>query len=217
MLGPASVVRFGYTLGITSPLASNLSLALGSSEVTLLELTAAYSVFANKGQWIKPYGILEIEDHRGRVLWQVKPQKKVAMSQTGAAIITDMLTGVIKEGTGTKATVLKRSVAGKTGTTDEYKDALFIGFSPSIAAGVWVGRDLHNTLGDKETGARAALPIWIGFMSKALAQRTFEYFDIPDGVVRVPINPVTGAPVDSEAPNAVMALFKMGSEPLPAP
>ncbi len=217
MLGPASVVRFGHTLGITSPLAPNLSLALGSSEVTLLELTAAYSVFANRGQWIKAYGILEIDDHRGRVLWQAKPQKKVAMSRNGAAIITDMLTGVIREGTGRKATVLKRPVAGKTGTTDEYKDALFIGFSPSIAAGVWVGRDLHSTLGDLETGARAALPIWIEFMRKALAQQSYEYFDIPDDVVRVTINPMSGVPVPKEAPDAVPALFKKGSEPEAAP
>lgn len=217
MLGPASVVRFGHTLGITSPLAPNLSLALGSSEVTLLELTAAYAVFANRGQWIRAYGILEIDDHKGRVLWQVKPQKKVAMSQIGAAIITDMLTGVVREGTGRKATVLNRPVAGKTGTTDEYKDALFIGFSPSIAAGVWVGKDMHSTLGNLETGARAALPIWIGFMRKALPQRSYEYFDIPDDVVRVAINPASGVPVPKDTPDAVTALFKKGSEPEATP
>ena len=216
MLGPASVVRFGQDLGITSSLAPNLSLALGSSEVTLLELTAAYGVFANRGQWIKPFGLLEVDTHNGRVLWQVKPQKKVAMSREGAAVITDMLTGVIKEGTGKKAAVLKRPLAGKTGTTDQYKDALFIGFSPSIATGVWVGLDRNSSLGNLETGARAALPIWIEYMKKALAEKSYEFFDMPDDVVRVAIDPITGEAVREDSPTAVQALFKKGTAPKPA-
>ena len=215
MLGPDSVIRLGRKLGITSSLAPNLSLALGSSEVTLLELTSAYTVFANRGQWVKPFGILEVATHDGQVLWQAKSQKKVVMSRQDAAIVTDMLMGVIKEGTAKKASALKRPLAGKTGTTDEYNDALFVGFSPSIAAGVWVGVDRDSTLGDLETGARAALPIWEDYMRKAMAERPYEYFDIPDGVVRVMIDAVTGKATQAGTQNAVSALFKKGTEPKP--
>ncbi|MBW1835114.1 MAG: penicillin-binding protein 1A [Deltaproteobacteria bacterium] len=183
MLGPSSVVQFGYKLGIKSTLSPNLSLALGTSEVTLLELTSAYTVFPNRGKSIKPYGVMEIVDHNGRIVWRAKPKKRLVMSRTGAAIMTDMLMAVVKEGTGKKANIIKRPVAGKTGTTDKCKDALFVGFSPSIATGVWVGRDKFVTLGKRETGARAALPIWMEFMEKALADEPFQYFDIPDDVV----------------------------------
>ena len=131
MLGPSAVVRFARSLGIASPLAANLTLALGSSGISLLELTATYATFANHGQWVDPWGVLEIQDSKGRTIWRVKPLKRVAMSRAAAAITADMLVGVIQEGTGKQAAVLKRPLAGKTGTTDEYRDALFIGFSPS--------------------------------------------------------------------------------------
>jgi penicillin-binding protein 1A len=213
MLGPNSVARFGYDLGIESNLAPNLSLALGTSEVTLLDLTAAYAVFPNRGNRIKPFGVVEVLDRRGRILWRVKPQKKVAMSQAGAAIMTNMLEGVIQEGTGKKARVIQQPIAGKTGTTNDYKDALFIGFSPSIAAGVWVGQDAFSTLGAWETGAKAALPIWIEFMQNAPVKIPFQYFDIPDNVVKVRMSPLTGRLAPDDSPGAVNALFKQGTEP----
>ena len=213
MLGASSVARFGHTLGIESDLYPNLSLALGTSEVTLMNLTAAYTVFPNKGKLIKPYGIMEVVDRKGRVVWRVKPQKKVVMSRADAAIMTDMLCGVIQEGTGKKARVIKRPVAGKTGTTNNFKDALFIGFSPSIATGVWVGQDSFTTLGKGETGAKAALPIWIEFMDKALLDKPIQYFDMPDAVVKVPMDPSTGCRVTDDSPHAVSALFKKGTEP----
>ncbi len=213
MLGPAPVGQFGYSLGIESTLSPNLALALGSSEVTLMDLTAAYAVFPNRGQWVKPYAVMEIIDHRGRVIWRAKPRKKAVMSRSGAAIMTNMLTGVIQEGTGKKARVLGRPLAGKTGTTNEFKDALFIGFSPSITTGVWVGQDASESLGNLETGARAALPIWMDFMKTALSKHTYQYFDIPDDVVQVAMDPTTGLPLDKGNPSAVLALFKKGTEP----
>ncbi|OEU67741.1 MAG: hypothetical protein BBJ57_03690 [Desulfobacterales bacterium PC51MH44] len=213
MLGPASVAQFGYTLGIDSTLSPNLSLALGTSEVTLIDLTTAFAVFPNNGKMIKPFGIMEVVDRNGRIVWRVKPHQKVVMSRAGAAIVTNMLEGVIQEGTGKKARVIKHPVAGKTGTTSEFKDALFIGFSPSIATGVWVGQDAFTTLGERETGAKAALPIWIEFMTAALADKPFQYFDIPDDVVKERINPSTGRIVSDDSPNAVTALFKKGTEP----
>ena len=218
MLGPSSVVQFGYKLGIESTLSPNLSLALGTSEVTLLELTSAYTVFPNRGKSIKPYGVMEVVDHNGRIVWRAKPKKRLVMSRTGAAIITDMLMAVVKEGTGKKASIIKHPVAGKTGTTDKCKDALFVGFSPSIATGVWVGQDKFVSLGKRETGARAALPIWMEFMEKALADKPcsgfrVKYFDIPDDVVRMNIDPVSGLSANAKSPNAVTALFKKGTEP----
>ena len=213
MLGPSSVARFGHTMGIESALYPNLSLALGTSGVKLINLTAAYSVFPNKGKLIEPYGVMEVVDGNGRLIWRVKPQKKAVISRESAAVITDMLHSVIQDGTGKKAKVIQRPVAGKTGTTNEFKDALFVGFSPSITTGVWVGKDTFTTIGKGETGARAALPIWIEFMQRALLDRPVQYFDIPDDVVKVRIDPSTGLLATENSPNAVKALFKKGTEP----
>ena len=212
-LGPNSVAQFAHQLGIKSYLASNLSLALGTSEVTLLDLTSAYSVFPNRGEKIKPLGVLEVVDRNGRVIWRDKPQRRLVMSRAGAAIVTNMLEAVVKEGTGRQAQILGRAVAGKTGTTDDYRDAMFIGFSPSTIAGVWVGQDLGGSLGDKETGAKAALPIWIDFMTAALQNESHQYFDIPDDVRQIRMDPITGlAQLDNSKPS-VVALFKKGTEP----
>ncbi len=212
-LGPSSVARFAHRLGIESNLEPNLSLALGTSEVTLLNLTSAYAVFARGGQWIEPYGIIEVTDHRGRVIWSARPQKRLVMTREGAAIITNMLEAVIQEGTGRKAGILRGPVAGKTGTTNNYHDALFVGFSPAVAAGVWVGLDLGGTMGDKETGSRAALPIWMNFMTAALADGQQRYFDLPDNTVKKRINPNTGKLAPDGSISAVAALFKKGTEP----
>ncbi len=213
ILGPQSVAQFAHQLGIKSPLASNLSLALGTSEVTLINLTAAYAVFPNKGQRIQPYGVLEVVDRQGRVIWRTKPQRRVVMSRSTAAVVTNMLEAVVKEGTGRRAQVLGKSVAGKTGTSNEYKDALFVGFSPRIIAGVWVGQDRGVSLGKKETGARAALPIWIDFMKVALQEEPHLYFDIPDDVNLIRMDPLTGLPQLDDSKPSVAALFKKGTEP----
>ncbi len=213
MLGPQSVARFAHRLGIESNLEPNLSLALGTSEVSLLNLTAAYAVFPRGGKWIEPFGIMEVTDHRGRIIWSARPQKRLVMTREGAAIISNMLEGVVLEGTGRKARMLQAPIAGKTGTTDNYKDALFIGFSPAAATGVWVGRDSGGTMGEKETGARAALPIWIQFMQTALAAGSNQNFDLPDNVVKVRMNPQTGLIQRDESKESVSALFKIGTEP----
>ena len=213
MLGPSSVAGFAHTMGIDSPLSPDLSLALGTSEVSLMNLTAAYSVFPNNGKLVEPYGVTEVVDKAGRLIWRAKPQERIVISRATAAIMTDMLCNVIQNGTGRKARCIHRSIAGKTGTTDDFKDALFIGFSPSITTGVWVGQDAFTTLGKGETGARAALPIWIDFMTGALNDKPIQYFDIPDDVVIVPINPLTGRLAADDDPHAVKAFFKKGTEP----
>lgn len=210
MLGPSSVSAFAQSLGITGPLAPNLSLALGTSEVSILDLTSAYCVFANKGERIDPYAISEVSDRFGRLLWRVKPRRQVVMTRQGAAIISDMLRAVVNEGTAGQARVLNGSFAGKTGTTDQFKDAVFVGFSPVVAAGIWVGQDRHVSLGPMETGARAALPIWIDFMKNSRYGPSVQYFDLPDGVVKKHMDPDTGEIVPPDTPGAVEAVFRAG-------
>jgi penicillin-binding protein 1A len=207
--GPATVVDFAHAMGIHSALEPYLSLALGTSEVTLLELTAAYAVFPNGGQALTPFGVLEVTDRGGHVIWRAKPQKNVVMSKQNAAIMTDMLRGVVLEGTGKRASALGGQIAGKTGTTDNCKDALFIGFSPDLAVGVWVGLDAPQPLGNHETGARAALPIWMEFMQTALSALPLTYFDMPDNVVRRSMDPSAGDLLPDNAPGSVKALFKV--------
>ena len=211
-LGPTPAVQFAYRMGIESPLDGNLPLVLGTSEVTLLELTAAYAVFPNGGVWTKPFGVTEVLE-RERRLWRERPQMRTAISPETAAVTTDMLRAVILEGTGKAANHLGRPLAGKTGSTDSYKDALFVGFSPSIVTGVWVGLDRHGTLGNEETGARAALPIWIDFMERILPGLPYEYFDVPEGVVRVRMDAESGLLASEDCPHAVTALFKKGAQP----
>ncbi len=120
-----------------------------------------------------------------------------------------MLKAVIHEGTGKKAMIIQKDIAGKTGTTDNYKDALFVGFSQDIAVGVWVGNDDSTTLGKYETGARAALPIWIDYMQYFLSNKSYQYFDIPDGTKMVYINPDTGQISKTKTSHFVKALIKI--------
>ena len=212
-LGTANVTAFSEKLGIESKLNANLSLALGTSELTLLELTSAYAVFPSGGTYIRPSTVTEIRDKNGRLIWQPEIRRQVVMANAGAAIMVDMLQGVVTEGTGKNARGISRPVGGKTGTTNKYKDALFIGFSPSIAAGVWVGCDDYSTLGPYETGARAALPIWKEFMANALKNTPYRFFDIPDNVVKREMDPDTGK-ISPATENSVTALFRKKNLPL---
>ena len=209
-IGPSSVVQFAQKLNLQSPLNPDLSLALGTSETGLLELTAAYSVFANQGKYLAPGAILKVVDAQGRTIWRAKPAQHIAMTRSGAAIITNMLEAVIKEGTGRQAAFLPGPLAGKTGTTNGFKDAMFIGYSPGIAAGVWVGNDDATSLGPDETGARAALPLWMEFMREALAEEPQRYFDIPEDIVQIYIDPRTGDRLASGTKDAVRVMVKSG-------
>jgi len=207
-LGPSHVAGFARKFGIKSNLSPNLSLALGTSETTLFEMVSAYSVFANRGRRSEPFAITKILDRNRRIIWQHTPQLKIVLSRQVAAITTNMLEGVINEGTGKRAKTLDRPVAGKTGTTDHCKDALFIGFSPSVATGVWVGTDNHTSLGEKETGAKAALPVWIDVMRQTFQNQPIKYFDIPDDVQQIQIDPITGKIVDYNHKRSISILVK---------
>ncbi|VVS93931.1 penicillin-binding protein 1A [Desulfoluna spongiiphila] len=207
-LGVANVAAFARRLGITSQLSNNLSLALGTSETTLMELTRAYAVFPNQGVKSDPMAITRIENRDGRVIWEGRPSHAVALSREDAAVITDMLAAVVTEGTGKGALRVGKPLAGKTGTTDNYRDALFLGFSPYVAAGVWVGNDNYTPLGRVETGARAALPIWTDLMDTAWENRPTARFDHPDGVTLRHMDPDTGRIASEPAKGSVPALFK---------
>ena len=211
-VGIDRVINTAHRLGITAPLSRNLSLALGTSEVTLVELVAAYNALAGGGLWVEPWGIEEIKDQSGIVLFKAKPERSAVLTPETAYIITDMLKSVITDGTGRKAQVLGRPLAGKTGTTDDFRNALFIGFSPELTAGVWVGYDSNHTLGRGATGAETALPAWIAFMEQALRDKPVSDFQRPAGVVMVPMDRVTGQPAQAGSSNAVEAAFRVGDE-----
>lgn len=212
-LGPSAVVAFAHQMGINAALTPNLSTALGAIGTSLLDLTAAYRVFPAGGNHVAPFGITQILDRDNRVRYRAGPAVRSAMDETGAAIMVDMLQGVVTEGTGRRARRMGMPVAGKTGTTDDCRDALFVGFSPAVATGVWVGMDDNTPLGTAETGAQAALPIWIDFMTATRQQGMPLYFSIPDGMARVWIDPLTGRRTQADAAGAVRALFVSGSAP----
>jgi penicillin-binding protein 1A len=170
-LGIRNVIGYARRFGISEHIPPYLPIALGAVELTLIEHTSAFTTFPNDGIRAIPHYILKVTDYDGRVLEQNYPAVQDVVSLRTARIMTSMLRDVVLHGTGIAASRLKYPVAGKTGTTNDFTDAWFVGFSPSITCGVWVGFDAKKTLGDKETGARAALPIWMDFMATALPRQ----------------------------------------------
>jgi penicillin-binding protein 1A len=168
-VGIREVIDYAGRFGITAKIPPYLPVALGSAEITLLEQTAAYSVFPNDGVRVTPRYITRVTDYEGRVLEEEFPDVKDVVSERTARIMTSMLREVVLHGTGVAASKLPFPAAGKTGTTNDFTDAWFVGFSPTMSCGVWIGYDEKRSLGAKETGARAALPIWMSFMSAAMA------------------------------------------------
>ncbi|HMK24192.1 MAG TPA: PBP1A family penicillin-binding protein, partial [Terriglobales bacterium] len=168
-IGIKTVIDYARRFGITSNLPPYLPVALGAAEVTLLEQTSAFSVFPNDGVRLAPRYITKVTDYDGRVLEENFPEVKDVISSRTARIMTAMLQEVVQHGTAAAAGSLKLPLAGKTGTTNDFTDAWFVGFSPTVTCGVWIGYDEKKTLGAKETGAHAALPMWMEFMKSALA------------------------------------------------
>lgn len=212
-IGLKKLVRYIQRLGIRSPMAPNLSIALGSSEVSLLELAATYAVFANQGQYTEPRFITLITDNQGAVIDRYEPQTDQLISAETAYQVTSMMQSVIERGTGKRAKSLERPAAGKTGTTDDFHDAWFVGYTPQLLAGVWVGFDEKRSLGKGETGGRVAAPVWQSFMSASLADQPILDFPIPAGIAFVPINPATGQRIASAGAFGFLECFRRGSEP----
>jgi len=219
-LGVGKVIDFAERLGIKGPFPRNLTLALGSLSVSPFELTSAFSVFANGGVRMKPIVVKYILDSSGNILENNEPSGERVISPQTAYLATSMLEDVVRYGTGWRARALRRHVAGKTGTTNEYRDAWFIGYTPELVACVWVGFDNSRSLGEEETGSRAAAPIWVSFMKRALRQISAtngstgrdRAFTIPDGIVTAVIDPVTGLLATPDS-GKMVEFFKEGSVP----
>ena len=212
-IGIEETIDTARMLGITSPLSHDLSIALGSSGVSLLELATTYSIFANEGNLIEPIFITKIIDRNGNVLEMREPEKKRVLDKATAYIMTNLLESVVKSGTGRRVRALNRPVAGKTGTTNNLNDAWFIGYTPRYITGTWVGFDEGQPLGRGETGARAASPIWLGFMQEILKDKPVRVFPVPEGVVFSKIDAETGLLPIPESKKTRFEVFKEGTAP----
>jgi len=212
-IGIDYAIDYAGKLGITSNLSRDLSIALGSSGISLLEIVKAYSVFANVGYLIEPVFITRIIDRNGNVIEEAPIKRKKVIDQSTAYIITSLLEGVVKYGTGRRIRELNRPVAGKTGTTNNLHDAWFVGYTPRYITGTWVGFDGESSLGKGETGSRTASPIWLGFMKHILADKPVRVFHIPEGVVFSKIDAETGLLPIPESKRTIFECFKEGTVP----
>jgi penicillin-binding protein 1A len=188
-IGPEEVIACARQFGLKGELPPYLSLALGAAESTLLDMTAAYAAYPNQGVRMVPYSVISIADRDSNVLEEARPQPREAIRADTAFVMTNLLRGVVQHGTAGKAVALDWPLAGKTGTMDDYTDAWFIGFDPNITVGVWVGYDEKKPLGKNETGANAALPIWMDVMKAYIEKRASRQhppeFTAPDNIVFV--------------------------------
>jgi penicillin-binding protein 1A len=213
-LTPHQIATYAQKLGFRSKMEPYLSLALGASEASLIELTSAYSAFPNRGVRMRPYQILRIMDRDGNLLEENSSESHDAIRADTAFIMTNLLRGVVQRGTAASAASLGWPLAGKTGTVDDYTDAWFIGFDPDITVGVWVGLDEKKPLGNGETGAQAALPIWIDFMRAHIARRPQgsdpPAFEPPGNIVFMQIDRATGVPVEE---GGLLEAFISGTQP----
>ena len=242
-LGVDFVIDYVRRLGIQSPLVRDLSLAIGSSDVTLLELTAAYGVYPNGGRRLFPRFIRRVTDRDGNVLLEnvplgtppppvVKPLQaegatgedegypdsellptEQIIPKADAYLMCDLMRAVVLEGTGRRAQRIGGHLGGKTGTTNEYADAWFLGFSPDVVTGVWVGHDADTRLGYGESGAIAALPVWVDVMEAAMAERPVRDFDVPESIVFQRIDRSTGLLADERTEDAYFQPFLEGTAP----
>ena len=212
-VGVDKVIKFSRNLGLEGDMPHNLSIALGSLSVTPLELCIGYSVFANNGVRMNPIAVKYITDSKGKILESNEPEGMQAISNQTAFLITSMMQDVINYGTGWRIKALGKPAAGKTGTTNDYRDAWFVGYTTGITASVWVGFDDVRPLGSQETGARAASPIWLNFMKSASNIVESSDFSVPEGIVMYPIDPSTGLLSKEETATSLKEYFKDGTQP----
>ncbi len=244
-VGVDFVIDFARRLGVESPLSRDLSLALGSSALSLLELTRAYAIFPAQGRRVMPVFVRRVLDGDGEVLLEnvplggiplaaepVVPSELLDVAEAPleessladelvipagqAYLATDLLRAVVSDpkGTGWRLRALRRPVAGKTGTTNDQGDAWFMGFSPNVVTGVWVGHDESQFLGWGETGSRAAAPIWVDFMAAALERRPMRDFSVPESIVFARIDRKTGLLADGSTQESVFQPFLAGTVPV---
>ncbi|HAM35717.1 MAG TPA: hypothetical protein DEB40_14175 [Elusimicrobia bacterium] len=211
-IGPAAMAQFAQRLGVESPLENSLALALGTSEVNLLELTAAFAPFANQGLRVSPILVSSVYDAQGNVLEYARGERTSVLAPAHAYLVTSLLESVVQEGTAKSLQGLgfARPCAGKTGTTDEGRDAWFIGFTPRLLAGVWVGNDRNEAL--RLTGAKDALPVWAQFMRDSV-EGPAAPFAQPQGLTTARIDPLSGLLARSGCPEKRSEMFAAGTEP----
>lgn len=212
-VGVKYAIQYIDRFGAIKNMQPYLPLALGASEATLINMVRAYGAFGNQGLMMEPVYIEKILDRSGNTLEQNLPRAKEVMRADIAYLLTDVLQGVIRRGTAVKAKSLNRQLAGKTGTTDDCTDAWFIGYTPSLICGVWVGFDEKKSLGKKETGAEAALPIWIDFMKQVLKDKPVEEFQATSNIITVAIDRHTGLRATPDCTDVIIESFIAGSEP----
>jgi len=212
-IGIDYVIDYARKLGVTSHINRDLSISLGSSGISLFELVNVYSVFSNLGYRIEPVFITKIVDRYGNVLESSELKREKVIDMTTAYIMTSMLESVVKSGTAQRIKELGRPAACKTGTTNNLNDAWLLGYTPRYTTGVWVGFDNERSLGNSETGARAAAPIWLGFMKEALQGKPVLTFKVPEGIVFAKIDAKTGLLPNEESRETIFECFKEGSVP----
>jgi penicillin-binding protein 1A len=212
-VGVHRVIRTAQHLGIKSHLRPEYGLALGVSEVSLLEMVSAYGVFTAGGYRAEPYAIKRVLDSKGVVLEEWFPEPQLVLRPETAFVLTHVMKGVVERGTGKRAKALERPFAAKTGTTDFSTDVWFIGSTPSLVAGVWIGYDTKRSLGPTVTSGLLAVPIWMDFMRAILHGEPPEDFPVPPGVVPSYVNYDSGVPVSREDPGAILEYFVRGTEP----
>ncbi|MCG8685508.1 MAG: PBP1A family penicillin-binding protein [Desulfobacterales bacterium] len=212
-IGIDYVIDYARKLGVTSEINRDLSISLGSSGLSLLELTNAYSVFSNLGYLIEPVFITKIYDRDNNLLESSKLVRKKVIDMSTAYIMTSILESVVKSGTGRRVKALKRPVAGKTGTTNNLYDAWFMGYTPRYTTGVWVGLDQEAPIGKGETGSRAASPVWLDYMKNVLEGKPVRTFNVPEGIVFARIDAETGLLPIEESKETIFECFKEGTIP----
>ena len=214
-IGINYAVKYARQFGIDTPLNKDLTLALGTPNLTLLQMVQAYAVFCAHGVRVEPLAITRILDRDGSLVEENSPQLYQALNPQTAYLMTSLLQSVVEEGTGKKVSALNRPCAGKTGTTNDFRDAWFIGFTPQLVTGAWVGYDDNVSLGKRETGGVVAAPIWLNFMQQVVKDIPVKLFEVPEGVVFAKINPATGFAPQSASEATIFECFKEGTLPMP--
>lgn len=216
-ISPETVIQYAEQMGITSPLGANLSLALGTSSVSPLEMCRAYCPFANGGISREPLTIKYIEDYQGKILHEFSSRSDQVVDPQSIYLVLDMLRAVVETGTAKsiRAWGFNRPAAGKTGTTNDARDLWFVGFTPDLVTAVWVGYDDNRPVIDRNridlTGGGAAIPIWVRFMKNALQNERYREFPIPEGIIFEYVDPTTGEIVPSNYPDAQQIALKIGT------
>jgi penicillin-binding protein 1A len=216
-LGEGSVASMARRFGLSTPMPQYPSLHIGAADVYPLEMVAAYTVFAADGIRAKPTGIVRVENSKGEVLWQPTPNRTAVLSTGEAWLMTDMLRDVVRRGTGTRAGAnLRVAAGGKTGTTNDGADVWFIGFTPDLVAGVWMGLDKPRSIMRNAQGGELAAPAWNAFMTEVYRRRSTAIdFPGPGGLVAVPVDRLTGYKAGPLCPadRIVIDYFVPGTEP----